>query len=121
MRPMPPIMLSGVALRQFLSIQQTRRPAAAAPPPLVGDAVQISDAARAAAAQTAAEETARAASAPTPSSSTSSSTAAAETDQASDLRWELIRQVRQDIDAGVYDSPDKLAAALSRMLDRLAG
>lgn len=34
-----------------------------------------------------------------------------------DIRSELVRRVRQEIAAGTYDTPEKLDAALARMLD----
>jgi hypothetical protein len=37
-----------------------------------------------------------------------------------DVRQELVARVRQEIQAGTYDTPDKLEAALARLADRLA-
>jgi len=36
-----------------------------------------------------------------------------------DIRHELVSRVRQEINAGTYDSPEKLEAALDRLADRL--
>jgi hypothetical protein len=37
-----------------------------------------------------------------------------------DIRSELVRRVRREIAAGAYDTPEKLDAALERMLDDLS-
>jgi hypothetical protein len=37
-----------------------------------------------------------------------------------EVRWELVARVRQEIAAGTYETPEKLEAALERLLDRLA-
>jgi hypothetical protein len=37
----------------------------------------------------------------------------------SEIRTDLVARVRQEIEAGVYETPDKLEAALERMFDRL--
>jgi negative regulator of flagellin synthesis FlgM len=36
----------------------------------------------------------------------------------SDLRLDLIARVRQEISAGTYDTPEKMEAALERLLER---
>jgi hypothetical protein len=36
-----------------------------------------------------------------------------------DIRLDLVRRVRREIAEGSYDTPDKLEAALDRLLDRL--
>jgi negative regulator of flagellin synthesis FlgM len=35
------------------------------------------------------------------------------------IRTELVERVRQEIAAGTYETPEKLEAALERLLDRL--
>jgi hypothetical protein len=40
--------------------------------------------------------------------------------QASGIRHELVNRVRQEIQAGTYDNPAKLEAALERMFNCLA-
>lgn len=37
-----------------------------------------------------------------------------------DVRQDLVARVRQEIQAGTYDTPEKLQAALDRLADRLA-
>jgi hypothetical protein len=37
----------------------------------------------------------------------------------SDIRADLVERVRREIEAGTYDTPDKWAAALDRLLERL--
>jgi hypothetical protein len=37
----------------------------------------------------------------------------------STIRFELVARVRREIAAGVYDTPEKMDLALSRMLERL--
>jgi hypothetical protein len=37
-----------------------------------------------------------------------------------DVRQDLVTRVRQEIQAGTYDTPEKLEAALDRLADRLA-
>ena len=36
------------------------------------------------------------------------------------VRQDLVARIRQEISAGTYDSPEKLAAALDRLAERLA-
>ncbi|MFL5339619.1 MAG: hypothetical protein ACJ8F7_05565 [Gemmataceae bacterium] len=36
------------------------------------------------------------------------------------IRHELVARIRREIEAGTYDTPDKLDTALARMLERLA-
>ncbi|MFO0965452.1 MAG: hypothetical protein U0793_07680 [Gemmataceae bacterium] len=35
------------------------------------------------------------------------------------IRWELVRRIKQEIRDGKYDTPEKWDAALDRLLDRL--
>jgi hypothetical protein len=37
-----------------------------------------------------------------------------------DVRYDLVARVRQEIQAGTYDTPEKLEAALDRLAARLA-
>jgi anti-sigma28 factor (negative regulator of flagellin synthesis) len=37
-----------------------------------------------------------------------------------DVRQDLVARVRQEIEAGTYDTPDKLEAAVDRLAARLA-
>lgn len=36
-----------------------------------------------------------------------------------EVRQELVSRIRQEIDDGVYDTPEKFQAALDRLADRL--
>jgi hypothetical protein len=36
-----------------------------------------------------------------------------------EIRWELVERVRREIEAGVYETPEKWATALGRLLERL--
>ena len=38
-----------------------------------------------------------------------------------DIRADLVRRVRREIAAGTYETPEKLAAALDRLLEELQG
>jgi negative regulator of flagellin synthesis FlgM len=46
--------------------------------------------------------------------------AAARAAEAGDVRQELVNQIRAQIEAGTYETPAKLDAALERLLDELA-
>ena len=35
------------------------------------------------------------------------------------IRWELVERVREEIEAGVYDTPEKWEIALDRLLNQL--
>jgi negative regulator of flagellin synthesis FlgM len=35
------------------------------------------------------------------------------------IRWELVERIRREIAAGTYETPEKLAIALDRLLERL--
>jgi len=36
------------------------------------------------------------------------------------IRYDLVARVRRDIEAGIYDTPEKMDTALSRLVERLA-
>ena len=36
-----------------------------------------------------------------------------------EIRWELVERVRREIEAGVYETPEKWATALGRLVDQL--
>jgi len=35
------------------------------------------------------------------------------------IRWDLVERVRREIEAGTYDTPEKMEVALDRLLQRL--
>jgi len=39
--------------------------------------------------------------------------------QDGEIRWELVEQVRREIAAGTYESPEKWQAALDKLLSRM--
>ncbi len=43
----------------------------------------------------------------------------ADSNQAGEIRWDRIRQIRAEIAAGTYETPEKLEIALRRLLKRL--
>jgi hypothetical protein len=45
-------------------------------------------------------------------------TEAGSVEEADLVRWHLVERVRQEIAAGVYDTPEKLELALQRLLER---
>jgi len=45
--------------------------------------------------------------------------AAAKAADTGDIRTDLVNSIRQQIAAGTYDTPDKMDAALSRLLDQI--
>lgn len=43
----------------------------------------------------------------------------ADAQQAGEIRWDRVRQIRAEIAAGTYETPEKLEIALRRLLQRL--